>query len=330
MHKDSDILSQLLSSTPIGTAFPIIQAPTITTIDVFPTTAPHLGLLLAIKERDLTKLTPSSSVAAVQIQGKSLEDWVQFHITQSLGGILSWCGSLNRPPDVIIKSGVGVEVKQLGLELQDLQFNSSLPKRNITSFDPMLSLECRACELQPWKKEMFYAIGHVAKKQIHTLCIIDGALIANTYKVYQKMLSAIKTALANTDNTHLVSLKTNELGKFRSRDSLGNLIIRNRSMNQLEHPLRLYSDYLPINFKLLKGIFLCSKVRYDAIPESQRQHIETCGKRYDLELPSSTEPNLLVKSIAICQTESDYLKMPLPLKTPEIYKPVRYEQLELF
>ena len=80
--------------------------------------------------------------------------------------IFSWLGNQNHPPDIMIRGGDAIEVKKTQSANSDLALNSSYPKSNMQSSNPMITQECRYCE--EWvEKDLIYCVGHTSDESIN-------------------------------------------------------------------------------------------------------------------------------------------------------------------
>ena len=185
--------------------------------------------------------------------------------------IFSWLGNQNHPPDIMIRGGDAIEVKKTQSANSDLALNSSYPKSNMQSSNPMITQECRYCE--EWvEKDLIYCVGHTSDESINSLWMVYGNIYAANHNTYQIIKQKITDGINEIPNVELAD--TNELGRVNRVDPLGITNLRIRGMWQIQNPRRVF-NYLHSNsqnnFEL---VAIIPKSKYDSFPIQSKSKIE--------------------------------------------------------
>ncbi len=204
----------------------------VTTIDVF---------LWLIENRGATKFSETvsqSGNSAIQGVGKKLETFlksacVSTSIDLGLGDEpLSWGGSANNPPDLMFSGGEAWEIKKISVTSNELQLNSSLPKRTLEARSSRLTQACRLCE--NWDiKPLTYVVGRCMEDDLHSLFWCAGDVLCASNELYEACEKMVKTGIRESG---YMSNETNELGRINGVDSLNRASLRIRGMWTLKSP----------------------------------------------------------------------------------------------
>ena len=190
--------------------------------------------------------------------------------------VFSYFGNTNNPPDFMMIKGDAVEVKKLESETAQIALNSSYPSAKLFADSLMITKSCRECE--NWlEKDLIYAIGCVKKQKLSLLWLIYGDCYAASREIYEKMKIIITNGIREIAGVEFSPTK--ELGRVNQVDPLGITSLRVRGMWQLEHPQKVYADYLNLDEEQLPKQFklfaIMRKSKYLSFPVSDREKIET-------------------------------------------------------
>lgn len=156
--------------------------------------------------------------------------------------LFSWSGNQNNPPDLIIKNGDAIEVKQIQVASTQIPLNSSYPKSKLFSDSPQIASACRTCE--NWtEKDLLYAIGVTGtdsqEQTLKKLWLIYGDCYAASKEYYERIRNQIATGINAIPDVEFS--KTRELGRVNKVDPLGITYLRIRGMWGIENPERVYN-----------------------------------------------------------------------------------------
>lgn len=164
---------------------------------------------------------------------------------------LSWTGSQNHPPDLMLKGQEAVEVKKTNGKHPKLPLNSSPPRQKLHSSTTRINNDCRACEddIGGWEqKDLVYTIGsRVSKDQLGFMWMVYGDCWCDKNAFYTgiatEISAQIKATVGGNDKIDIAT-DTNELGKIREADVHGRTKMRIRGMWSLKHPATEFKQYI--------------------------------------------------------------------------------------
>lgn len=163
--------------------------------------------------------------------------------TKQLAKTFSYLGNQNNPPDAILLNGDAIEIKKIESIGSSLALNSSYPKRQLHSSDPMLSTACRNCE--DWTtKDLIYSVGVVRDNHLRALAMVYGDLYCADAETYTKIKRHIKEGVEQIEGIEFA--QTRELGRVNRVDPLGITYLRVRGMWGIENPFTLFQDLYEI------------------------------------------------------------------------------------
>ncbi len=185
----------------------------------------------------------------------------------------SYIGNQNNPPDIILRDGDGVEIKKMESSGSGIALNSSYPKDKIYADSPMITADCRKCEV--WKeKDILYVIGTMNGNALKSLWFVYGDCYAANKDVYERIRSTISSGLHELSDIGFS--ETKELGRVNKVDPLGITYLRIRGMWHIENPQRVF-EYIS---QISSGSFaftlnaLMLRRKYDSFPERDRRALE--------------------------------------------------------
>lgn len=235
---------------------------------------------------DLNKIfvISSSGKPRVNSEGDKLEAFVKdslcnsFNITDPLKKKesylkeLSHLGSQNNPPDIIIRGGDAIEVKKVqGFGTSAIALNSSFPKQKLFVEDPMITQDCRECEV--WKeKDFVYCVGNLQGTHLAVLSFIYGDCYAANEEYYvqikKSLIEGIKKLKGEFSNTK-------ELARLNKIDPLKITDLRVRGMWQIRPPLSIFSEFIKYNSKQKLSVYaIMTEKKYNSFPLEDRKKIE--------------------------------------------------------
>lgn len=221
--------------------------------------SPTTNVLVALKnilDRNSSILTPIfRSNGSANAAGDSLEFFVkdmfctgasQYQYEQEkmkkYNEYLSWTGNSSNFPDFIIKGGVGVEPKKLNNQsYSSLALNSSYPKDYIYPDSQNLPKEINEEEWE--RKEVIYVAGNLntQNNKLLSLWFAYGNTMVADRSTYISLIDEIREAVASTNATLIAS---KELARAKGIDPLKLSNLRVRGMYELEHPHKVFSEYI--------------------------------------------------------------------------------------
>jgi hypothetical protein len=194
-----------------------------------------------------------------------------------------YTGSANNPPDLVLRHGDAIEVKQSSGN-GDLALNSSYPKHKLYHSDTRINAACRRAisnESPDWQeRDIIYAVGTMPKQAelgLKRMWLVYGDIYAAPQAVYTDLFAKIKTlGLSHPDVA--VDLKTNELGRINGVDGLGITYLRLRGMWGLKHPEKVYSYLCKVNKNAKFELFcLMREEKFLSFPLEDREKLESLG-----------------------------------------------------
>ena len=190
---------------------------------------------------------------------------------QAYNLLFSWLGSKNNPPDLMMRGGDAVEVKKTQKANNPISLNSSYPKADLRTDNPMLTEDSKKCE--SWtQKDLIYAVGHVSDTRLHSLWFVYGHIYAAQPATYQRIKTTISAGITSISDVEFS--ETKELGRINRVDSLGIASLRIRGMWQILNPRKVF-DYLhqPTNHRF-ELVTIIPTEKYLSFPEESRQRVE--------------------------------------------------------
>lgn len=251
---------------------------------------------LSSEEKDLTELYDYTWSGNVSTNGKRLEFFTRdllcgsLDITDKSDKIdahkkeLSWLGSANNPPDLIIRDGPAIEVKKTRSKAGNLQMNSSPPHQTLHNDSDLINKGCKECEseLGGWsEKEMVYSVGRISSGKLDYLWLVYGDCWCGENELYEELFTSIKDSIKNNvDQFPYGELKeTNELGRINDVDPVSRASLRIRPMWQIEHPASDYSEYVDSYKQVISDnqplFFVVKKKEYDTLPTEYHTKLES-------------------------------------------------------
>ncbi|MCL2630730.1 MAG: NgoPII family restriction endonuclease [Firmicutes bacterium] len=178
----------------------------------------------------------------------------------------SYLGNQNNPPDAILKNGDAIEVKKIEAHGSSLALNSSYPKSKLLANSPMITKNCKNCEI--WcEKDIIYSVGVVNDRKILALCFVYGEDYAAEKQVYERIRETIKTGIGSIPNVEFG--ETKELGRINRVDPLGITYLRIRGMWGIENPFETF------NYISSEPFFaIINFAKYNSFPLESRNKIE--------------------------------------------------------
>lgn len=250
----------------------------------------------------------SKSLTRANSMGEALEEFVKDAFTDSFSlsdeeklyqynKHFSWLGSQNNPPDIIIRGGDAIEVKKIINPKSSLALNSSYPKSTLKNSSPMITNECRRCEV--WEeKDLIYTIGHTDKKDIKSLWFVYGSIYAAKQDTYERFKSLISEGINTIPDVKFS--ETKELGRVNQVDPLGITNLRIRGMWQIENPRKVFSYLInpPTNTKF-ELIAIIPKVKFDSFGISINSLLDLKLKELSIIDKKVKDPNNPAKLIDV-------------------------------
>tara|TARA_R110001606_G_C15208890_1_gene632653 strand:+ start:25 stop:867 length:843 start_codon:yes stop_codon:yes gene_type:complete len=233
--------------------------------------------------------------------GEALENYIKdafagtFRVTdelqrmQSFNQKFSWLGNQNHPPDIMIKGGDAIEVKKTQSANSDLALNSSYPKSDIQSSSPMITKECKDCEI--WTvKDLIYCVGHTSDETLNSLWLVYGSIYAAKHETYQRIKTTISDGIGTIPDVEFA--ETKELGRVNRVDPLGITNLRIRGMWQIQNPRKAF-DYLhkttENDFEL---VCVIPTTKFNSFPNESRLKIENLKiEGFSLSNVQAKDPN---------------------------------------
>jgi hypothetical protein len=209
---------------------------------------------------------------------------------------LSYIGNTNNPPDFIIKKGDAFEVKKIQNLYSGLALNSSYPKNQLYSNNPLITKSCRECE--NWsKKDIVYVIGVIKERKIRLLWFVYGDCYAADRDIYEGVRNKIITGIQSTSLIEFS--KTKELGRVNRVDPLGITYLRVRGMWGIENPLKVF-DYLNIKTESKPLIVaLMRETKFNSFSNEDKNLLEDVVEDVKIKDPDNPAKFLKAKIIKI-------------------------------
>lgn len=219
--------------------------------------------------------------------------------------LFSYSGNASNPPDLIIKGGEAIEVKQVGVGTGKIALNSSYPSAKLFVDSPMITAGCRRCEDEEWtEKDVIYAIRCVRASKLKLLWLIYGDCYAASREVYERIRKKIPQGVREIREVEF-SL-TKELGRVNKVDHLGVTDLRIRGMWHIANPRKVY-EYLDINHNLDRSFqlfVLVQEEKYLSFPLEDRIKVESSSntnlvfRNVKIKLPDNPAKLMLAKFIS--------------------------------
>lgn len=225
---------------------------------------------------------------------------------------LSWLGSANHPPDLIIEDGPAIEVKKTTSKAGNLQMNSSHPHQKLDNESDLINKDCKKCEddIGRWsEKDMLYSIGRIDSGNIDFLWIIYGDCWCGEEELYSELFESVKDSIKNNvENLPYGELnETNELGRVNNVDGANRGSLRIRPMWQIAHPANDYSDHVNDYKNKISDsqplFFVVQESEYNMLSKNSRNKIESKNnitvKTIEETDPSNSDNNITCKLIIV-------------------------------
>jgi len=229
------------------------------------------------------------SVNKMNSQGDQLEYLIKDLLCDTLGDnseskedkdtahstVLSWTGSHNEPPDMMIDGGESIEVKKFTGKEPTIALNSSIPKQVMHSDNPRL----HSGALGDWEeKDMVYVLGSdVSKGEVGFVWIVYGDCWCASNELYEEIDDKISESVssASADFEYGKFSETNEIGRLNDVDKNARASLRIRGMWQLEHPAKGFKQYIDdYDSKIEAGTPLFMVVRASTFNKwEQKEHL---------------------------------------------------------
>lgn len=188
--------------------------------------------------------------------------------------LLSWTGDSSHFPDLIIQGGVGVESKKVNdTSYSTIPLNSSYPKDYVTRNTQNYPLDSLYFEPDvDWKsKPIIYAVGNLNTKnmnkkyQLISLWFAYGNTMVPNNDYYKNIIRSIRTSIKSA-NSNITLKKSKELARAHGVDKLGRTNMRVRGMYELEHPEKIFKEYIedveiPLNKSRVYVVMLDSELQ---------------------------------------------------------------------
>ncbi len=217
--------------------------------------------------------------------GEGLEQYIQnifastYNISneleriEKLSEIFSYQGNSHNPPDLILKNSDAIEIKKIQSKNSSIALNSSYPKAKLYSDSPMITNACKTCEV--WsEKDMLYVIGHTQKKALKSLWLVYGDCFCAEKSTYERIKDTISQGVNTIPDVEFT--ESNEIGRVKKVDPLRITDLRIRGMWNIANPNKIFSYIYEYDENaIFQCIALLQKEKYDALPNEDRQAIET-------------------------------------------------------
>ena len=225
--------------------------------------------------------------------------------TKLLAKTFSYLGNQNNPPDAILLNGDAIEIKKIESIGSSLALNSSYPKRQLHSSDPMLSTACRNCE--DWTtKDLIYSVGVVRDNHLRALAMVYGDLYCADAETYTKIKRHIKEGVEQIEGIEFA--QTRELGRVNRVDPLGITYLRVRGMWGIENPFTLFQDLYKIK----------EEDCFDLLAVVEENKYLSFDNRYKLESLSRSLKGLSIKDAKVREPNNPALLKNVKLITYSI------------
>lgn len=267
-----------------------------------------------------------SSSTSINRQGDQLEYLIKDLIAGSINidskekkrqkhkEVFSWLGSRNNPPDMMVKSGVSIEVKKCRSS-SSVQLNSSTPHQKLKNSDSRITEDAKNCE--SWvEKDMVYVVGNTEGSQIEKLWVVYGNCWGESSDAYTKLSNLISNKIQEgvdeLENGYLDVEDTNEIGKIYEVDTQGRTKLRIRGMWTIDHPEKCFSDYISDYDQKISDnsplFFVVSEKKYNNFPAEYRAKIENHSniKKKQVQIPDTDEYDSVVNTIILECYTTDY------------------------
>lgn len=193
---------------------------------------------------------------------------------ENYANTFSYQGSINRPPDLMLKGGDSIEVKKTESIFSELQLNSSHPKVKLFSSSHLINKHCRTCE--DWtEKDIIYTIGHIPNKSktLSSLWFVYGSIYAADENIYTDLKNTITETFEKIESINFS--ETQEIGRVNYVDPLKITNMRIRGMWLLQPPIKVFDYVYKYNNDLkFQLIAIIPNDKYVSFPLKSREKIE--------------------------------------------------------
>lgn len=210
----------------------------------------------------------------------------------------SYIGKQNHPPDLMLRGGDALEIKQIGNLRSKIMLNGSHPRGTLYSNSPALTKACKHCE--NWKKKkLIYIIGVAKKNTLKGIWCVSGSCYSANEKTYKKIIGKMRRAIKKIRG--LKFSKSRELGRIAKTDPLSITHLRVCARWSIDNPSNVFRETTTpkkTSVFFLKTILL--KNQYFSYPKKDRENLEKLKNPYfslkDVEIKSPNKPKRLLKA----------------------------------
>lgn len=213
---------------------------------------------------------------------------------------LSWLGSQNHPPDLMIRDGPAIEVKKSGGKHRKLQLNSSTPRTKLRSDMKRVNSDCTTCEddIGGWKeKDMVYALGSgVTKSEFGFIWVVYGDCWCDDAEVYESVTEDLQDAIEQSPPSNgTLDTSGNEIAKVRNVGSGMGAEQRTRSMWSIGHPARMFSTYIDnYETKVDTGNPMFVVLPSEKFEDQPEQKLEEIRSNDDIDITTVDEQDCVI------------------------------------
>lgn len=180
--------------------------------------------------------------------------------------VFSYLGNSTNPPDLILRGGDAIEIKNIYIHeiyLHErcsylspnapLILNTVYPRQKLFADDSLVTKSCK--EAERWKeKDIIYAVGVSEGKQLTHLCMVYGIDYCASAEHYKNMLSEMRKRLKDIPNMGFYNERY--LGKVNAIDPTGATYLDLRNMWHIKNPWSFFNYVYRPNPKA-KFNFMC-------------------------------------------------------------------------
>tara|TARA_B100001057_G_scaffold362997_1_gene365636 strand:- start:229 stop:1071 length:843 start_codon:yes stop_codon:yes gene_type:complete len=235
--------------------------------------------ILNIVNSDLKTNYNIRKVNRVSDEGKEFENFIKDSFANSFKKkkkekywkkVFSYLGSINNPPDIMIKDGDAIEIKKTISDTADIHLNSSQPKSILKSSDKRIKEDCRKCE--EWsEKDLIYIIGTIKKKTLTSISMIYGDCLFADNDYYDEKIKPIVDTIKQSD---LDLSETQELGRINKVDQLGVSSLRIRGMWIFQNPRKVFKELKLFSKKNTFELFcIMKRSKFESMPDKDKKKI---------------------------------------------------------
>lgn len=215
-----------------------------------------LDMLLTYIATDTTQVSDIyDSVIGINSNGEKVEYFVKDLLCDSLDKDskeekesehrerLSWLGSQNHPPDIMLEGNEAIEVKKSRGKHTKLQLNSSTPKTHIKPDMKRINQDCAECEDWSHKDMVYVLASDVSGGSVGFMWVLYGDCWCSDNSEYEDIVNSIEESLEDSLSDDVtLDMSGNELGKVKDVGKGGSSELRIRPMWSIEHPASKFKD----------------------------------------------------------------------------------------